>query len=65
MSLPKSGAVRPGDDLRPDVGSGGELGISQACRMRAMTLGQLRSLAVTQIRHKRPLTWEHRGQARA
>ena len=22
MSLPKSGAVRPGDDLRPGVGSG-------------------------------------------
>ena len=28
MSLPKSGAVRPGDDLRPGVGSGGELGVS-------------------------------------
>ena len=25
MSLPKSGAVRPGDDLRPGVGSGSEL----------------------------------------
>jgi hypothetical protein len=33
--------------------------------MRAMTWGQRRSLAVTQRRPKRSLTWEHRGRSRA
>ena len=29
MSLPKSDAVRPGDDLRPDAGSGASLGFPE------------------------------------
>jgi hypothetical protein len=28
MSLPKSDAVRPGDDLRPGIGSGGSFSLS-------------------------------------
>jgi hypothetical protein len=39
-------------------------GAQVACHIRAMTGGQLRSLAVTQRHCKRPLNWEHRGRGR-
>ncbi len=54
----RAGSLHPDGIPRPCSGK------AEACHIRAMMWGQLRSLAVTQRRHKRSLTWEHRGRGR-